>query len=74
MQSKLSILKDHAASGDWHAAIKLAAKFPQLGAERNAILDGNMALTRPDFCRQLKKDPDAMVEAAITALQVRYSI
>ena len=74
MDTKLSKLKAFAASGDWVAAIRVAARFPQLGAQRGAILDAHLAITNPRFCLAIKKQPDTLVAAGIAALRVRYGI
>lgn len=73
METKLSILKRHMEAGDWTRALALAAKFPRLGEHRNAILDGHLAATNPAFCRGIKKDPAALIEAGKAALSSRYS-
>ena len=72
METKLSKLKAHMASGDWTKAISLASKFPRLGEHRDAILSAQMAITNPNFCRGIKKDPAAMIEAGKAALIARY--
>lgn len=74
METKLSKLKACAAQGDWPGALRIAARFPQLGKERGAILDAHMAATNPRFLTQLRKDPDAALQAGIAALRSKYSI
>lgn len=74
MKTKLSILKEFAEKGDWVNAIKLAAKFPRLGAERNAILGADMAIKHPNFCISLKKDPDFLIKKGIEALKSKYKL
>lgn len=71
-RSKLSILLEHMESGRMHDALKLAAKFPNLGKYKAAITRGADALKHPEFYRQLGKDPDALVAAGIAALRIRY--
>lgn len=71
-KTKLSIVRDHMAAGQWQEAIRLAAKFPRLGEHRNAILDAHMAYTNPRFATQLKKDVEAMKAAGIKALLDKY--
>jgi hypothetical protein len=71
-RSKLSILKAALAAGDVQGAIRIAARFPDLGAERAAILDAHGAFTNPSFCRQIGKDPEALIEAGRLALLRRY--
>lgn len=72
METKISVLREHMKSGRWADAIRIAARFPRLGDERSAILDAQLALTNPDFCRGIRKDPEALVTAGIAALQSRY--
>lgn len=72
MKLKIEILREHMEAGNWDAAIKFAAKFPQLGNERNAILSAKDAINNPRFYRQLKKDPVALIEEGRLALLRRY--
>jgi len=58
--------------GNWEEAISLAAKFPRLGTHRGEILDAHMAYTNPRFAKQIGKDIDAMKEAGMSALIVRF--
>lgn len=57
---------------DWPRAIALAAKFPRLGAARNAILDAHGAYTNPRFAVQLGKDIEQIKTLGIAALTARY--
>lgn len=70
--AQLEILRGHMAREDWQAAIKLAASFPQLGAEKVPISRAWEAIARPDFCRQLKRDPAVLIEEGKAALRRRY--
>lgn len=72
MKTKLSILREHMAAGRWREAIRLAARFTQLGEQRGAILDAQLAFTSPDFVRGIRKDPDTLIAAGIAALRARY--
>ena len=73
MRTKLSFVIEAMNAGDWREALRLAAKFPQLGEQAKAIRDGNEAFVRPDFYRQIHKDPAALIEAGKAALIARYS-
>ncbi len=73
METKISILRTHMTKGDWPKAIALAAKFPRLGAHRNAILDAQLALTNPSFIKGIKKDPQQLIEAGKAALIAAYA-
>lgn len=71
-ESKLATLKRALAAGDVQGAIRIAARFPDLGTERAAILDAHGAFTNPSFTRQIGKDPEALIEAGRAALLRRY--
>lgn len=70
--TKLDTLKTAAAAGDWQTAFSIAARFPRLGAHRNAILDAHMAFTNPRFLAQVRRDPAACIEAGKKALRTAY--
>ena len=73
MDTKLSAVTAAMESNDWQRAIALAAKFPRLGSERNAILDAHGAYTNPRFAVQMGKDLDTLKLGGINALRARYS-
>lgn len=73
MNTKLSAVTAALEAGDFRRAIALAAKFPRLGAERNAILDAHGAYTYPHFAAQLGKDIEQLKLLGIAALRARYS-
>lgn len=58
--------------GNWRAALSMAAKFADLGAQEVAIRRGHEAMQRPDFQRQLGRNPEAQIAAGIEALKARY--
>lgn len=60
------------SANDWYSAIKFAAKFPRLGAARNAILSAKDALQNPNFYRQMRRDPDAVIATGVAALVAQY--
>jgi len=72
MKTKLDAVLAAMRAGDWQEAITKAAKFPRLGEERNAVLDAMGAIQNPNFCRQLGKDPEALIAAGREALKRRY--
>lgn len=74
METKLSVLRKLMDAGDWRGALKMAATFPRLGDEKAAITRGWEAFARPEFCRQLRKDPDALIADGMAALMRRYPL
>lgn len=72
-ETKLSKLRAHMEAGEWEKAIAIAARFPRLGAIRNAVLDAHMAITNPRFVVGLRKDPSALIEAGKAALAGAYA-
>jgi hypothetical protein len=73
-ETKLSKLTAAAKSGDWETAICIASKFGELGAEKTAIMQAREAYTRPDFQKQIGKDPEQLKAAGIAALRGRYNV
>jgi hypothetical protein len=71
---KIDALRAYMAAEEWDAALRLAASWPRLGAHELAIRRGWEACARPDFQRQLKRDPAKLREAGIAALRERYSL
>jgi hypothetical protein len=74
MQTKLSQIKEEFAAGNFNKAIRIAAKFHDLGDQRNAILDANLAITNPRWMLGLGKDIDQEIKAGIDALRIRYTL
>lgn len=74
MTTKISLLREAAAQGNWIEALRIAVRFPRLGEEKHAIERAWNAYQRPDFYRQLKQDPDALVATGIAALRTKYKL
>jgi len=72
METKLSRVIAAWRAGDKDKALAIAAKFPQLGDEREAVTRGRQARLRPEFYRELGQDPDALFAAALAAMVRRY--
>lgn len=72
MKTKISVLREHMAAGQWQQAISLASRFPRLGEHRNAILDAQGAYTNPRFLVQLGKDPEQLIAGGRAALLARF--
>lgn len=71
-RSKASVLREHLAAGRLEEALRLAASFPRLGAQRNVILDARTAFTNPRWLVQLGHCPDAAKAAGHAALIERF--
>ena len=72
METKLSQVKKHFEAGDFKKSIAIAAKFHDLGKERNAILDAHTAYTNPRWIAGLGKSVEASIANGIAALRARY--
>jgi hypothetical protein len=71
-QTKLSKLLELMAAEKWPEALKFAAKFPRLGAERDAILTAKDAILHPHFALSIKQNPEILIAAGVAALKSKY--
>lgn len=71
-ERKLDTLHAAMRAGDWREAMRIAAAFPRLGDEKAAITRAWEAYQRPDFMRQLRRDPNALIAEGVAALRRRY--
>ena len=71
---KIDLVRAAMAANDWRGAVAIAAKFPRLGDEKDAIMAAQEAYTRPDFQRQLGRDVEALKAAGIAALRGKYGV
>ena len=69
---KIEALRACMKAEDWRGAIRIAAKFPRLGDEKEAITRAHLAYTHPRFLLQINKDPAACIETGKAALIARY--
>lgn len=72
-RTKLSRLLEFMAAENWHEALRLAAKFPQLGEHKAAITRAWNAIQSPQFYREIGQDPDSLIAAGVAALKERYT-
>jgi hypothetical protein len=72
--SKLSQLKAAMRTGDWRGALRIAARFPELGDHKAAIQRGHEAYAHPRFYIQIGEDPEALKREARRALIERYGV
>ena len=73
MQTKLSQVKAAYTTGDYRTALSIAAKFHDLGAHRNAILDAHLAITNPRWMDGLGKNIEQAIANGVDALRIRYA-
>ena len=72
MQTKLSLVKAAFLAGDFKKALSLAAKFQDLGTQRDAIKRAHECHVNPRFYAQLGVDIENAKQAGIDALEERY--
>ena len=73
MKTKLSAVTEAMDAGNLARALSLAAKFPRLGDERNAILDAHGAYANPRFAAQLGRNVEQLKLDGIAALRAKYT-
>jgi len=73
MESKTDRIRTALANGDWLSALRAASHFYDRSTDTIAFKRGFDAYQHPQFYRQLAKDPDKMVEAAMTRLRARFA-
>lgn len=73
-QSKLAQLVSAWNGGDRIGALRIAAKFPRLDGDKEAITRAWAAHANPEFYRGIGKDPAQLIEAGIDAMQRRYDL
>jgi hypothetical protein len=74
METKISQLRSMWTQGDHLGALRMAAKFPRLGAEKEAITRGWEASRNPAFYRQLGRDPETLIHDGLEALVAKYAL
>jgi hypothetical protein len=72
MQSKLSQVKAFMAAGQWQEALRIAARFHDLGEQKAAIKRAHEAYDNPRFYVQLGHNIDALNESGRAALLDRF--
>ena len=73
-QTKLALLKTLLASGDEIGALRLAARFPSLGAHQERITRAWAARINPVIYRQMGQNPTALFRDGISAIKERYGL
>ena len=72
MKTKLSILLTYIHDENWRAALKLASSFHCLGPHKKTIQQGWEAFARPNFYKQIGKDPEQLINCGVSALKEKY--
>jgi hypothetical protein len=70
--TKLARLQALMARGDWHGALRIAARFPRLGEHRVAIQRAWAAIVNPRLYEGMGYDLEAVKQDGIRALKERY--
>ena len=66
------VLRAHVLAGRWREATRLALKLRDQGDDKTTLERAWDGYTRPDFCRQLKRDPEALIAAGVVVLRRRF--
>lgn len=74
METKLDVLNRHVANGRYADALKLAAKWQNLGGHKKAITQAWQAIKSPQFYRDTDQDPELLDELGKQAIHERYGI
>lgn len=72
METKLSKLEKAYRAENYHEALRIAAKFPQLGEHKEQITRAWAAIQSPEFYKELGYDTNHLVKTGIQALAARY--
>jgi hypothetical protein len=72
MRSKTEQIKTALDHGDWLCALRTASRFHDRSDDMLTFKRGFDAYQHPDFYRQVGKDPEELVGAAIKRLQKRF--
>ncbi len=71
-EPKINILRAYVEEGRYYDALRIAAKFPRLGAEKEAITRGWEAITRPQLYKQMGQDPADLFACGLRSLLRKY--
>jgi len=72
-KSNLETMRELIAKEDWTTAFRIASSFKNLGAQKARITRAWEVIQRPDFYRQIRKDPEAIIADGIAALRERFA-
>lgn len=72
--TKLEQVRQHLAAGRLASALRICARFGELGEQKERITRGWAAYQNPSFYREIGQNPDALFADAIAAIHERYGI
>ena len=67
--SAVELVQAAVAADDWHRALRLAKDLSGLGEDEAILTRAWEALVRPDFLRQIRKDPDVAFAEGVATLK-----
>jgi hypothetical protein len=73
MESKTNHIRTALANGDWLSALRVASRFHDKSDDTIEFKRGFDAFQHPGFYRQLGRDPDKLIEAAMNRLHARFA-
>jgi hypothetical protein len=73
MESKTNHIRTALANGDWLSALRTASRFHDRSADTTAFKRGFDAFQHTEFYRQLGKELDKLIEAAMNRLHARFA-
>ena len=65
-------IRELMTAGDWRGAISIAAGHNNLGPHKEPIQRAWSAYTRPEFYREIGKDPKKLIAVGIAAMVDRF--
>lgn len=71
--SALELVRAAVAAEDWHRALRLAKELSGLGEDEAVLRRAWEALVRPEFLREVKKDPEVALAEGVATLRRRYT-
>ena len=72
MESKTEIIRSALSRGDRLSALRVAARFHDRSEDTRLFKRAFDAYRNPDFYRQVGKDPDQLIRAAMKRLEDRF--
>lgn len=72
MRTKADQIRDALAGGDVERAISIASRFFDRSEKTRLYKQAQSATQNPAFYRQIGKDPEAIIAAALSDLRARF--